>query len=98
MATSNSYRATQMQQDIYEQITNYIIEALENGEIIWQKPWHTHGLPRNVTGNIPYHGWNAFHLNFICLLKQYATPYFITFLQAKALGGSIRRGEKGHQI
>jgi Antirestriction protein len=98
MATSTFYAAKQDRQDIYAEITDYVIAALEKGDILWNKPWHSYGLPRNITGETAYRGWNAFLLNFVCLCKQYETPYFITFLQAQKLGGTIRKGQKGYRI
>src|SRR6478735_1588809 len=98
MATFNYRAANADHKDIYTEVNDYVIAALEKGEIIWQKPWHSHGLPRNITGEIPYRGWNAFLLNFVSLYKEYTTPYYITFLQAQQLGGTIRKGEKGYRI
>ena len=98
MATAKFYACKPDKQDIYAEVTDYVIAALEKGDILWNKPWHSYGMPRNVTGETPYRGWNAFLLNFICLYKQYETPYFITYLQAQQLGGNIRKGEKGYHI
>ncbi|MCS3801088.1 ArdC family protein [Niastella sp. OAS944] len=98
MATFNYRAANADHKDIYSEVNDYVIAALEKGDIIWQKPWHGYGLPRNITGETPYRGWNAFLLNFVSLFKEYATPYYITFLQAQQLGGSIRKGEKGYRI
>lgn len=35
--------------DIYSQVTGTVIEALEQGNIIWKKPWTSYGLPKNFT-------------------------------------------------
>lgn len=84
--------------DTYQRITDYVIEQLENGEIIWQKKWNCAGLPKNIiTGHI-YIGWNVFFLNFVTQLCNYKTPYFLTYKQAMDAGGSIRRGQKGYPV
>lgn len=84
--------------DTYQRITDYVIEQLENGEIIWQKKWNCAGLPKNIiTGHI-YMGWNVFFLNFITQLCNYKTPYFLTYKQAMDAGGLIRREQKGYPV
>src|SRR5699024_11051137 len=37
-------------------------------------------------------------LNMSLYIHEYKTPYFLTFKQAKDLGGKVRKGEKGHSI
>jgi len=84
--------------DIYQQVTDAVIESLENGNIIWRQSWNSLGLPKNITTNKQYRGWNVFWLNFHTQIKGYQTPFYLTFNQAKALEGSIRKGEKGTRI
>ena len=84
--------------DIYQQVTDAVIESLENGNIIWRQSWNSFGLPKNITTNKQYRGWNVFWLNFHTLIKGYKTPFYLTFNQAKTLEGSIRKGEKGTRI
>src|SRR3954467_4595240 len=90
--------AKEITKDIYSQITETVIEALEQGNIIWRKPWNSYGLPKNFTTSRPYRGWNVFWLNFITSYRQYSTPYFLTFNQAQKLGGKIKKGSKGTPI
>ncbi len=84
--------------DVYQEVTQQVISALEQGHIIWKQGWNNLGLPKNIAAGNHYRGWNLFYLNFIALYKGYKTPYFITYKQAQDLGGNIRRGEKGYQI
>lgn len=35
---------------------------------------------------------------FSCLVAFNTSPYFLTFLQAKELGGHFRKGEKGSLV
>jgi antirestriction protein ArdC len=46
-----------------------------------------------VTGK-PYRGVNIFLLAFL----GYKVPLFLTYKQANALGGTVRRGERGHMV
>ena len=84
--------------DTYQRITDYVINQLEKGEIVWQKGWNSLGLAKNIATNHQYRGWNIFFLNFVTSFFKYKTPYFITYKQALDKGGTIRRGEKGFQV
>lgn len=83
-----------MRNEIYQQITDRIISKLEQGVIPWQKPWHSSGLaPRNIKGR-PYRGINPLLLD----CENYKSPFWLTFNQAKDLGGNIKKGEKSTMI
>ncbi|MET3980418.1 antirestriction protein ArdC [Mucilaginibacter sp. UYP25] len=84
--------------DTYQEVTDAVIKALEEGTIIWQCPWNQVGLPKNITTNVNYRGWNLFLLNFHSMIKGYPTPYYITYKQAQKLGGIIKKGERGIRI
>ncbi len=84
--------------DIYRQVTDFVMEQLQKGVIPWRKGWNSMGFPKNFVTGLPYRGWNLFFLNYITILKSYPTPYFITFKQAQAKGLHIRKGEKGLPI
>ena len=79
----------------YEVITERIIEAIENGKTLpWRKPWRSSGqgaFPRNLSTGKEYRGVNV----FLLAMQGYESPYWVTFKQAKSLGGSVRKGEKG---
>lgn len=83
---------------VYEVITNLVIEQLEKGVVLWQKPWAAGGQsiwPSNYATKRCYNGFNAFFLNFAAAEQA---PYFLTFAQARHLGGYVRAGEKGYPI
>ena len=81
--------------DLYEIVTQKIIDRLEAGVVPWQIPWRTkNGMPRNLTSNRPYSGINFWML--LCL--KYESPFYLTFEQVKALGGNIRKGEKATMV
>jgi antirestriction protein ArdC len=80
--------------DVYQIVTERIVAALEGGVIPWRKPWNAvYGLPRNYATGAAYSGINAFLLHF-----SGALPFFLTFKQALALGGNVRKGAKGHPV
>jgi len=80
---------------VYEIVTERIIAKLEEGVIPWRRPWHTEsGLPRNLVSGKEYRGVNVFLLG----CQGYASPYWLTFKQARELGGSVKKGAKGTPI
>ncbi len=81
-----------MSTKVYEIITNNIIDKLHQGVVPWQKPFVI-GLPQNLISRKPYRGINIFLLPF-----DHSTPFWLTYKQAKKLGGNIKRGEKGSII
>ena len=81
-----------------EQVTREVIAQLEQGKVPWQKPWTSYGLPKNYLSGRHYEGFNAFYLHYITEERHFTTPYFLTFRQAKELGGHVKKGEKGTPI
>lgn len=83
--------------DIYQDITDRIVAALEQGVAPWIKPWATQAnglIPHNAVSGRAYNG-----VNFIILsCAPYASNGWLTYKQAKELGGNVRKGEKGTQI
>jgi len=74
---------------IYDIITNKIIESLEKGRIPWKQYWKS-GLPCNYVSGKEYSGLNLIFLS----IKDYSSPYWLTWNQIKQLGGSVKKGEK----
>jgi antirestriction protein ArdC len=86
-----------MRKDLYQSITEQIIEQLEKGVRPWHRPWSAPGasvLPLRHNG-IAYRGVNILALWMAALAKGYRSPIWMTFRQALALGGCVRKGEKG---
>jgi len=92
MATTGNFK------DIYQEVTDAVIEQMEKGQLIWRCGWSGSGFPSNITTGVCYRGWNVFWLNFHTMLKGYATAQYLTFKQALDLGGNIKKGEKGVKI
>lgn len=81
--------------DAYEAITARIIERIEAGIVPWQSPSIARvGFPRNFSTGKLYSGINVFLLGS----QEFQSPYFLTFVQARELGGHVRKGEKGFPI
>ena len=82
---------------VYDIITDRIVAMLEKGTAPWHKPWYSTATgegPMNLTTKKPYHGLNVMLLG--CL--NYERPYFLTYKQAAANGGQVRKGEKGYPV
>ena len=80
---------------VYEVITGQIVEQLARGVVPWARPWKVDGLaPSNLVSRRPYRGINVFLLGF----RAASTPWWLTFRQAKALGGSVRAGERSTPV
>ncbi|MCB2380396.1 ssDNA-binding domain-containing protein [Hymenobacter sp. BT635] len=93
-ATRQTAKGVTSRPDVYQLVTDRIVAALEGGVIPWRKPWNAvYGLPRNYATGAAYSGINAFLLHF-----SGALPFFLTFKQALALGGNVRKGAKGHPV
>lgn len=87
------------QNDLYQQVTDKIIAALEKGTPPWRRPWssaqHVHGnaLPVNATTGRHYSGVNIPLLWMSAEERGFTSDRWLTYQQAKAVGGQIRRGE-----
>ncbi|MBJ6984005.1 ArdC family protein [Luteimonas sp. MC1750] len=67
----------------------------------WQDPENPMpqigGEPRGVSG-YPFQGDNATQLAMASKAQGFQSPYWMTYEQAKACGGTVRRGEVGTKI
>src|SRR5476649_1420644 len=80
--------------DVFSIITNRIIEQLAQHVIPWQKPWTEAGHPQNLFSKRPYTGINTWLLGSL----GYSQNYFLTWKQLKAVGASVKKGEKGTMV
>lgn len=88
-----------LSKQIAQDVTNRIIAALEQGCAPWIKPWKDGGdntRPHNLSTKKPYRGINVLLLTVAGM--SYGANAWLTYKQAKALGGHVRKGEKGTQI
>ena len=97
---SNSTRSPRTGQDrrpdVYEIVTNQVIDLLEQGKIPWSKPWRggSAGMPKNAISKKPYRGINVFLLAMTADVKGYDSSYWLTYKQSTDLGGNVKKGEK----
>lgn len=88
-----------MSNKVYQMITDKILAHLENGVIPWQKTWKAaSGAPKNFVTGKAYQGINSILLHLEGLAFKYASPYWLTFKQAKAKGGNVKKGQHGSQV
>ncbi len=81
--------------DLYQEATDRIIEAIENGTAPWQRAWDSSfRWPVNPTTNKPYHGANVMFLG----TAFFQDPRWCSYNQAKARGWQVRKGEQGNGI
>lgn len=80
-----------MKRDVYQVVTDRVIQMLEAGTVPWRKPWGgPHMAPQNFVSKKPYRGVNLFVLHS----AGHASPHWLTFKQVEALGGRVGKGEK----
>jgi antirestriction protein ArdC len=87
---------------LYDEVTAKIIAQLEAGRFPWAQPWSSSaavpGLPRNAVSGRPYSGVNVLILWGAVIEGCYPSQDWLTFRQALAAGGCVRKGERGHTI
>ena len=65
--------------DIYTDVTNRIIEALETGTPPWIQPWSDHtALPSNLSTGKPYRGINILMLSIEAMSQGYPDSRWVT--------------------
>ena len=88
-----------MHPDLYQDVTDRIVAAIEAGTPPWVKPWSVSDQrPRNATTNRHYRGVNSVLLGIEADSKGYADSRWLTFRQAIELGARIRGGERGTTV
>jgi len=88
--------------DIYQDVTDKIIAALDQGVVPWIKPWSSTGssgssaqpYPINAITRRPYSGINLPLLWAAARMQGFSQDRWLTFNQAKKAGGHIRKGER----
>ena len=83
---------------LYESVTNSILEALESGAPPWQRSWFigsANRLPQNFSTDNAYRGINTLIFWMMAQKQAYSSHYWLTFKQARELGGCVRKNEKG---
>ena len=84
-------------QRVEEEIADRIIELLDQGELPpWEKGWSDSqsGAPVNAISTKPYRGINRWMTLITQKAMGYDEPRWLTYRQAEALGGHVRKDEK----
>lgn len=96
--------------NIYEDVTAKIVSELEAARFPWAQPWQARwslssndatiaaGLPKNAQTGRAYSGINILLLWGAAIENGFADQVWLTFRQAKALGGSVMKGERGSMV
>jgi antirestriction protein ArdC len=80
--------------DVYQIVTDRIIELLEQGTVPWRQPWQGVEMPMNMLSRRWYRGINQ----WLLLSLQYERNLYLTWDQLKALGASVNAGEHGNVV
>ena len=98
----NETSTTFSRSDVYQQVTDTIIQQLEAGVIPWQQSWKGDntilGIPKNIASGNKYRGINIVLLWCAALKNEFTTAEWATFKQWNDKKEAIRKGEKGSLI
>ncbi len=88
---------------LHDTVTNRIIRELEEGRFPWVQPWTSAsptplGLPQNASTGRTYSGINILLLWAAAMEQGRPSQRWLTFRQALAMGGAVRKGEKGTMV
>ena len=89
--------------DIYTQVTNRIVTALETGVRPWMQPWNAEHAAGRITrpkrhNKMPYSGINILILWAAATAQGFSCPIWMTYKQAQELGAQVRKSERGSQV
>ena len=87
--------------DKLNEIVEGFIHQLENGTAPWLRPYAGTGsfaIPENGYTKRPYRGINTLVLWDVMQRKGYESNQFMSYKQAAALKGNVRKGEKGVSV
>lgn len=87
--------------DIYQTVTDQILDLLEQGVKPWSASWQQSGttfqIPQRHNGKY-YKGINVILLWIAMEKFGFTSPTFMTFNQAIELGGRVKKGSKGFKV
>ncbi len=104
MSSQARARPGQGRASLYQEITEKFVAELEVGRVPWVQPWESGGakaalaMPTNAATGRRYSGVNILILWGAIVSLGFHAPAWLTFRQALALGGNVRRGEHGVTI
>jgi antirestriction protein ArdC len=87
--------------NLHQEITDRIVARLRDGVCPWRQPWSGKGygvMPRNAATDRAYSGVNVLLLWSRAQESGYVDPRWLTFNQARDVGGNVRKGENGETV
>ena len=88
--------------DVYQKVTDAIVNAIEQGAGTWRMPWHTSGKfafsPINIVTKKPYRGLNIVALWAVARTNGYERGEWATYAQWREHGAQVRKGEKSASV
>lgn len=88
--------------NLYQSVTDEIIAQLAQGRVPWVQPWTSAGaspgMPYNASTGRPYSGIDILTLWNAVVATGFESHAFLTFRQVLALGGNVRRSERGTSV
>jgi len=101
-AARSAARGNGSRASLYDEVTQAIISQLEDGVFPWVRPWSkakaSLGLPCNAVTKRAYSGINVLVLWGAVIEGGYPSQDWLTFRQALAAGGCVRKGERGRTV
>lgn len=89
-------------QSLYAEVTAQVIAELEEGRLPWVQPWDAAAcrcaMPANAVTGRRYSGINVLILWAAVIEGRYASQRWLTYRQAQAAGGNVRKGERGTTV
>ena len=88
--------------DVYSQVTDRIVAAIEAGQGTFQMPWHRSSFaahrPQNVATGAHYRGVNVISLWASAELTGFSSGLWGTYRQWQSVGAQVRKGEKSSLV
>jgi len=89
--------------DVYTRVTAQIVAELERGTRPWLKPWNADFAAGRITRPLRHEGTAYRGINVLMLwasaeLQGFGCPFWLTFQQAKELGGFVKKGQHGSPV
>ncbi len=107
MPRTNSKSKNRAKRDLYQEVTDTIIEAIEADPGRWTRPWRTgpdgvpcgdYGMPFNATTGSTYRGVNVLLLWHRAARLGFETNAWASYNQWLKRGAQVRKGERGSTI
>jgi antirestriction protein ArdC len=89
-------------QSLYAEVTARVIAELEEGRLPWVQSWDSAAcgctMPANAVSGRRYSGINVLILWAAVIEGGYQSQRWLTYKQARAAGGNVRKGERGTTV